>query len=231
MLWVQPEKDKRKKRHRILPPPLAVSWHPLRAREESWGPDKTEKDTGQQIPAPSSFSGWCWYKRGPTPSVNRPGPPRPSFRPLAKSLQLGCLPIARTLPATARESSGGDSGRVPSLGEQRALPQASWAGACERSALPGGAHQAASAHSRHCDPIAPMFPFLSGLSVGIGACPPALSLRSAVTKPMLLLARLSTSASCLKSARAGASSRQSSRLFALLKPNPHVDVFGGGWCF
>ena len=104
-------KRQKKKKTQDIATPLAVSWHPLRAREESWGPDKTEKDTGQQIPAPSSFSGWCWYKRGPTPSVNRPGPPRPSFRPLAKSLQLGCLPIARTLPATARESSGGDSGR------------------------------------------------------------------------------------------------------------------------
>lgn len=83
---------------------LAVCMCPLRVGEEFFSPNKTERDTGQLISAPSSFSGWCWDKRGPFISVNRLGPSRPSFRPPAESLRPGCLLIACVLAVTYRES-------------------------------------------------------------------------------------------------------------------------------
>lgn len=82
---------------------LAVCVCPVGVGEEFFSPNKTGKDTGQLISAPSSFSGWCWDKRGPFLSVNRLGPSRPSFRPPAESLRPGCLLIACVLAVTYRE--------------------------------------------------------------------------------------------------------------------------------
>lgn len=76
-----------------LPVPLG-GWGGILQSRQNW------KTLGRRFLPPPHFSGWCWDKRGPFTSVNRLGPPWPSFRPLAKSLRLGGLLVACVLPVT-----------------------------------------------------------------------------------------------------------------------------------
>ena len=180
--------------------PLAVCMCPLGVGEEFFSQNKTERDTGQLISAPSSFSGWCWDKRGPFISVNRLGPSRPSFKPLAESLRPGCLLVACVIAVNYRES--------PMVGEvaeflpyeNRDFPRPHWCVPVGVS-IQSRAGQASSARCGHCDQIWPMFHFPSGPS---SWSEPGLW----SNKLERLLAQLSTSASCFESAQAGATSWQ-----------------------